>query len=87
MKKIIFMSQKKRTKRFKVGDLVRVDTRTHDEGMPKNRLGHIIADYRNSIHFDDSMTPKSGAWELYMTNGTTLIFHEMFLEHVDKAKE
>ncbi len=81
MKKIIFMNQKK-TKRFKIGDLVRVSEKTHDEAMPKNRMGHIINDYRAPVHYTNRGPVKTGAWEIFMTNGITLVFHEMFLEHV-----
>lgn len=80
------MSQKTKTKKFKVGDLVRVCEKTHDANMPKSRLGHIIGDYRANVHYTNKAPVKTGAWELFMTNGVTLIFHEMFLEHVDGVK-
>ena len=82
MKKIIFMNQMK-TKKFKIGDLVRVSNKTHDEAMPTNRLGHIISDYRANVHYTNRGPVKTGAWQVFMTNGHTLVFHEMFLEHVD----
>ena len=85
MKKIIFMNQKK-TNKFKVGDLVRVSTKTHDEQMPSNRMGHIIGDYRANVHYTNRGPVKTGAWEIFMTNGKTLVFHEMFLEHVCEEK-
>ena len=86
MKKIIYEIPMKKIKRFKVGDLVRVSDKTHDASMPTNRLGHIIGDYRATVHYTNKQPVKTGAWELYMTNGATLVFHEMFLEHVDAAK-
>ena len=85
MKKIIYTTPKKKTKRFKVGDLVRVSTKTHDEQMPATRMGHIISDYRANVHYTNRGPVKTGAWQVFMTNGVTLIFHEMFLEHVDAA--
>ncbi len=82
MKKITYTTPKKKTKRFKVGDLVRVSTKTHDEQMPATRMGHIISDYRANVHYTNRGPVKTGAWQVFMTNGVTLIFHEMFLEHV-----
>jgi len=78
MKRIIYKTPMKKTKKFKVGDLVRVSDKTHDSQMPNNRLGHIIGKYDAGV-----AVGRSGAWELYMTNGSTLVFHEMFLEHVN----
>ena len=86
MKKITYKNPKKKTERFRVGDLVRVSDKTHTEGMPKNRMGHIIGDYKTHVHYTNKRPVKTGAWELFMTNGVTLVFHEMFLEHVDGAK-
>lgn len=86
MKKITYTIPKKKIKRFKVGDLVRVSDKTHDEGMPHNRMGHIISAYHTTVHYSNRGPVKTGAWELYMTNGATLVFHEMFLEHVDGVK-
>ena len=83
MKKIIFTTQNRRIKQFKVGDLVRVNNKTHDEGLPANRMGHIISAYHTTVHYSNRGPVKTGAWELFMTNGVTLVFHEMFLEHVD----
>ena len=83
MKRIIYKSQMKKTNKFKVGDLVRVSDKTHDEGMPGSRLGHIIGEYNDSLTRPGRRQPRTGAWELYMTNGVTLVFHEMFLEHVN----
>ena len=82
MNKIIYMNQKK-TKRFKIGDLVRISDKTHDDGMPTSRMGHILKDYRAHVHYSNKVPVATGAWEIFMTNGNTLIFHEMFLEHVD----
>ena len=83
MKKIIYTTPKMKTKRFKVGDLVRVSTKTHDEHMPTSRIGHIISDYRANIHYTNRGPVKTGAWQVFMANGVTLVFHEMFLEHVE----
>ena len=86
MKKITYEILMKKIKSFKIGDLVRVSDRTHDASMPTSRLGHIISDYQSTVHYTNKEPVKTGAWELYMTNGATLVFHEMFLEHADVAK-
>ena len=86
MKKIIYETPMKKTNRFKVGDLVRVSDKTHDDSMPKSRLGHIIGGYKAPVHYTNKTSVKTGAWELLMTNGVTLVFHEMFLEKVDENK-
>ena len=87
MKKIIYEIPMAKTKRFKIGDLVRVNNKTHDEGMPSNRMGHIISVYRANVHYTNRGPVKTGAWEIFMTNGKTLVFHEMFLEHACEEKK
>ena len=65
--------------KFKVGDFVRVKETTHDEKMPENRHGLIVEEV-----LPPSQPNRAGftsIWRVLMTNGTTLKFHEMFLEH------
>ena len=76
----------KATPLFKVGDFVRVKEGTHQEGMPKSRMGHI-KDYASSarLYNDKGVTVSHrDQYYVFMTNGVTLKFHEMFLELVDE---
>jgi len=82
------MSQKKlkTTPEFKIGDFVRVKLGTWDEDMPKSRMGHIQG-YASStrLYNEQGVTvTHREQYNVYMTNGKTLKFHEMFLEHVDE---
>ena len=67
-------------KDLKVGDLVRVRTGTHDERMPESRTGLIIEVGREKMW--DNQYPPDCIYKLWMTNGATLKFHEMFLERL-----
>ena len=74
------------TPAFKVGDFVRVKDGTHQEGMPTSRMGHIRG-YANGsrLYNDKGVTVQpTDQYNVYMTNGVTLKFHEMFLELVDE---
>ena len=77
----------KTTPEFKIGDFVRVKDGTHQEDIPATRMGHIV-DYAGAsrLYNDKGVTviPRD-QYKVYMTNGTTLKFHEMFLELVDEA--
>ena len=71
---------------FKVGDFVRVKEGTHQEDMPKSRMGHIQG-YANGTRLYNNKgvtVQQRDQYFVYMTNGKTLKFHEMFLEHVDE---
>ena len=70
----------KTMKNFKKGDFVRVSENTHDEDMPKSRLGHILEEYKTIVHYTNTEKTGTGVWKVFMTNGKTLKFHEMFLE-------
>jgi len=70
----------KTMKNFKKGDFVRVSENTHDENMPKSRLGHILEEYKAVVHYTNTEKTHTGVWKVFMTNGKTLKFHEMFLE-------
>ena len=60
----------KKTPDLDIGDLVRVQEGTHDERLPKGRCGLIIERGGECVY------------KVWMTNGETLRFHEMFLEKV-----
>ncbi len=58
--------------KFKVGDLVRVTTHTHQDGMPDHRVGMIIESeeaYRGEVFAI-----------VFLGTEITMRFHRMFLE-------
>ncbi len=65
-------------KKFKVGELVRIKEGTHDPNMPDSRCGMLL---ECGIQYNGPIPP-SGVWNVFMTNGAELRFHEMFLEHI-----
>lgn len=70
--------------KFKVGDLVRIKDSTSDKKIPENRHGLIVEchaprDYAKHMGYTD-------IWNILMTNGNILRFHEMFLEKVSKEE-
>ena len=75
----------KTTPEFRIGDFVRVKSGTWDEEMPASRMGHVV-DYAGAsrLYNDKGVTvmPRD-QYKVYMTNGVTLKFHEMFLELVE----
>ena len=75
------------TPAFVIGDFVRVKPGTWDEDMPKSRMGHIQGYANGTRHYHNRGVTVShrDQYYVYMTNGKTLKFHEMFLEHVDEA--
>jgi hypothetical protein len=75
----------KSTPLFKVGDFVRVKDGTHNEDMPASRMGHIQGYANGSRLYNNkgvTVIPRD-QYNVYMTNGKTLKFHEMFLELVE----
>ena len=76
----------KATPAFAVGDFVRVKDGTHQEDMPASRMGHIRGYAKGSrLYNDKGVTVQPiDQHNVFMTNGVTLKFHEMFLEHVDE---
>ena len=80
------MTTLKATPQFKRGDFVRVKEGTHQEGMPVNRMGHIqgFANGHRHYHAKGVTVQPTDQYYVYMTNGKTLKFHEMFLELVDE---
>ncbi len=60
----------RKVKKLQIGDLVKITEETHDDRMPDNRTGLIIEVERS-------------VYKVWMTNGETLKFHEMFLERVE----
>jgi hypothetical protein len=75
------------TPAFVIGDFVRVKDGTHQEGMPKSRMGHVQSYASSTRLYNQKGVTVShrDQYYVFMTNGVTLKFHEMFLEHVDEA--
>lgn len=71
--------------KFKVGDLVRVKAGTEDILMPDGRMGLIIEEVLPPSQ--PNRAAFTSIWRIWMTNGSTLKFHEMFLEHVKRNIE
>ena len=67
---------------FKIGDFVRVKDGTHQDGMPLTRMGHLISRPHVAVRYSNEEPRHEVIWEVFMTNGIKLKFHEMFLEHV-----
>jgi hypothetical protein len=82
-KPIILKGTMRMSNTFKRGDFVRVNELTHEESIPRNRLGHILEEYKTIVHYTDKKPVPTGIWKVFMTNGEILRFHEMFLEHAN----
>lgn len=67
---------------FSKGDFVRIIDTTHDARLPPSRMGHLIERVSATVHYSDTGPRATHVWSIYMTNGVTLNFHEMYLEHV-----
>ena len=67
----------------KVGDLVRVGTKVHQEGIPLNRMGIVIR--HGGMILDDFTLNECDTWFIQFTNGNTMKFHHMWLEIVRSA--
>ena len=65
------------TRTFKVGDFIRIKEGTHDPYMPESRCGVLI----EKLLTVESTRGAKYVWNVFMTNGAELRFHEMFLEH------
>ena len=78
----------KTTPQFKIGDFVRVKDGTHQEDMPVTRMGHVQGCANGSPHYHAKgvTIQQTDQYYVYMTNGKTLKFHEMFLELVEDAR-
>jgi hypothetical protein len=76
----------KATPAFKVGDFVRVKDGTHQEDMPASRMGHIRGFANGSRRYSAQgvTVEPTDQYNVFMTNGKMLKFHEMFLELVDE---
>ena len=73
--------------KFKIGDLVRVKESTHDEKIPPSRSGLIVADVGSAAAVNRGVSSYTTIWQVLMTNGITLRFHEMFLEKVGEEED
>ena len=80
------LQTKKMKKIFFFFFLVRIKDTTHDDRMPPSRMGHILSEYKTIVHYTDKEKVPTGLWNIYMTNGEVLKFHEMFLEFIDGSK-
>lgn len=67
---------------FNKGDFIRINDKTHDPRMPVSRMGHLIERVSATVHYSDKEPVATHIWEVYMTNGERLRFHEMYMEHV-----
>jgi hypothetical protein len=73
---------------FQIGDLVRIKESTHDRDLPENRLGLIVKKLLEPMVEGSFRKPTyTYIWVVMMTNGKSLRFHEMFLEHTSKENE
>jgi len=68
---------------FKKGDLVRIKEGTHEDDMPKSRMGHLVDRPHVAVRYSNTEPRHEAVWEVFMTNGIKLKFHEMYLEHVE----
>ena len=67
----------------KVGDLVRVGPKVHQEGIPLNRTGIVIR--HGGVVIDHFTKSECDTWFIQFTNGNTMKFHYMWLEIVRSA--
>ena len=75
------------TPAFAIGDFVRVKEGTDQEDIPTSRMGHIQSYASSTRLYNQKGVTVShrDQYYVYMTNGKTLKFHEMFLELVEDA--
>ena len=74
--------------KFKVGDLVKIKEGTDDSAMPDSRMGLIIEEVHTATGAGKNPNKKFTAiYKLWMTNGRTLNFHEMFLVKAGENNE
>ena len=69
----------------KVGDLVRVSTRVHQQGIPKDRTGLVIRQLEAVVDYMDTQKQPTDVWLIQFTNGKIMKFHDMWLEIVREA--
>jgi len=72
-------------KGVKVGDLVRVSTKVHQQGIPKDRTGLVIQRLETVIDYMDTTKQPTDVWLIQFTNGEIMKFHDMWLEIVREA--
>ncbi len=70
---------------FKIGDFVRIKEGAHSDRMPKSRLGHVqgFAHIARLYNEEGVTTQQTDQYNIYMTNGEILKFHESYLELVE----
>lgn len=79
---MITMTTKKKIKRLKKGDLVRIVENVHDPRLPESRIGILLERYYTTIHYTDRKPAQTDQWLIHFTNGSVLHFHKMFIEKV-----
>ena len=72
-------------KGVKVGDLVRVSTKVHQQGIPKDRTGLVIQRLETVIDYMDTTKQPTDVWLIQFTNGKIMKFHDMWLEIIRRA--
>ena len=86
MKNVIYLVTKMKTIKIKSGDFVRISEQMHDEAIPKNRLGHVLEEYKTIVHYTNKKPVRTETWKVFLTNGNIIRIHEMFLEVVDESR-
>jgi len=69
----------------KVGDLVRISTKVHQEGIPKDRVGVVIQRLEAVIDYMDTTKQPTDVWLIQFTNGKIMKFHDMWIEIIRSA--
>jgi len=70
-------------KGVKVGDLVRVSAKIHQEGIPVNRMGIVLR--HDGVRLDNFTLNECDVWLIQLTNGVVMKFHNMHLEIMREA--
>jgi len=84
----LVLARRMKKRKFNIGDLVCVKEGTEDDSMPDGRMGLIIEEVeRPPGAGSDPRRKFTCIYKLWMTNGKTLTFHEMFLEKATKNEE
>ena len=86
MRNITHSVKKMKTTKVKRGDFVRISERMHDADIPKNRLGHVLEEYKTIVHYTDKKPVPTETWKVFLSNGNIIRIHEMFLEVVDESR-
>jgi len=69
----------------KIGDLVRISTKVHQQGIPKDRTGLVIKRLETVIDYMDTTKQPTDVWLVQFTNGKIMKFHDMWIEIIRSA--